>query len=91
MKLLMEPHRIYAEDENKKLLAEITFPELEHGIWNIDHTFVDSSLRGQGVAGTLMEAVVEQAKLHNKKLFPTCSYAVGWFEKNKEHQKLLQK
>lgn len=91
MKFLMEPHRIYAEGEKNKLLAEVTFPETKNGLWDINHTFVDDSLRGQGIAGKLMEAVAKQAEAKNKKLLPTCSYAVQWFEKHKEYQELLWK
>lgn len=40
-------------------MAEITFPETEPGIFTIDHTFVDESLRGQGMAGRLVQAAVD--------------------------------
>ena len=35
------------------LLAEITFPytDAQKDTVNVDHTFVDASLRGQGIAG----------------------------------------
>ena len=32
--------------EDDKLLAEVTFPEIDKDTVNIDHTFVDPSLRG---------------------------------------------
>ena len=41
--------RLRAEDGS--VLAEVTFPTCDEGIVEIDHTFVDSSLRGQGTAG----------------------------------------
>ena len=53
--------------------------------------FVDESLRGQGVAGKLMQAVVDYAKAQGKQISPTCSYAVKWFEKHGEYQSLLNK
>ena len=43
--------RIWAEDQAGKLVAEITFPETRPGVADIDHTFVDASLRGQGGGG----------------------------------------
>ena len=47
--------RIFARDETGKLVAEITFPTVAEGVADIDHTFVDESLRGQGVAGKLVQ------------------------------------
>ena len=47
---LREPTRVYALDGSGRLVAEITFPETAPGVYTIDHTFVDASLRGQGVA-----------------------------------------
>ena len=54
--------RIWAEDQAGKLVAEITFPEARPGVADIDHTFVDASLRGQGAAGRLVEAAVAQLR-----------------------------
>ena len=39
---------LYTEDG--KLLAEITFPNINDKTVDINHTFVDQSLRGQGIA-----------------------------------------
>ena len=50
---LREPTRVYALDGSGRLVAEITFPETAPGVYTIDHTFVDASLRGQGVADQL--------------------------------------
>ena len=67
MEFIVERERIYKMDDQGHLLAEITFPEVREGVFNIDHTFVDESLRGQGVAGQLMEAAVSQ--IHSFLLF----------------------
>ena len=50
MELIYSPHRIYAQGPDGACIAEITFPVVRPGVWNIDHTFVDASLRGQGEA-----------------------------------------
>ena len=55
MEFHIETNRIYAEDPSGRLLAEVTFPPLDEGTVIIDHTFVDASLRGQGIAGKLLE------------------------------------
>ena len=81
MEFIHEPNRIYGTDENGKVLAEITFPETEPGVYTIDHTIVDGSLRGQGVAGKLVQAAVDDIKAKGGEVRATCSYAVAWLEK----------
>ena len=49
MELIYSPHRIYAQGPDGACIAEITFPVVRPGVWNIDHTFVDASLRGQAI------------------------------------------
>lgn len=85
MDFIYEKERIYMNDENGKLIAEITFPTKE-GIATINHTFVDESLRGQGVAGKLTEAAVKQILNDKNKLSATCSYAVKWLKKHPEYK-----
>ena len=68
--------------------AEILFPSL-NGVAAITRTFVDESLRGQGVAGQLMEAAVDQIRSEGLKARPICSYAAKWFEKHPEQGDLL--
>ena len=77
-------HRIFCEDAAGKLLAEITFPDADAHTACIDHTFVDDSLRGQGVAGELMRRAVALLTEQGKQVTATCSYAAHWLEK---HQK----
>ena len=89
MEFCKEPGRIFATDETGKLLAEVTFPEQE-GIAIINHTFVDGSLRGQGVAGQLLRAVVDTLRQDGRKARATCSYAKHWFETHPEEQDLLK-
>lgn len=75
---------------DNKLLAEVTFPEVDADTVDINHTFVDDSLRGQGIAGQLMEAAAAQLRSQNKKAVLTCSYAVKWFEKHPEYGDLVK-
>lgn len=83
MNFITESNRIYANDESGKVIAEITFPAKD-GVATIDHTFVDESLRGQGVAEKLMEAAVAKISTDGKKIAATCSYAVAWLGKHPE-------
>ena len=81
MQYQIQADRIFAENENGKLLAEITFPETEAGNCNINHTFVDDSLRGQGIAGELVQMAVKQIIQQGKNVSAACSYASHWLEK----------
>ena len=83
MDLKKEENRIYLDDENGKVLAEIEFEKLEDNNYNIYHTFVDELLRGQGVASKLVEAAVNEIKARGGKVKATCSYAKAWLEKHK--------
>lgn len=78
-------------NDEKKLLAEVTFPYTNDTKQTVDvnHTFVDDSLRGQGVAGQLMEALAADLERRGIKAVLTCSYAIRWFEKHTELSHLL--
>ena len=82
MEFIHEQNRIYGTDENGKVIAEITFPKTEPGVYTIDHTIVDSSLQGQGIAGKLVQAAVDDIKSKGGEVRATCSYAVKWLEKH---------
>lgn len=88
MEFRKEPGRIFALSETGNLLAEVTFPE-QGELAVINHTYVDASLRGQGVAGQLLRAVADTLRQEGRKAKPTCSYAVYWFENHPEEQDLL--
>lgn len=88
MEFQHEKGRVFALDPSGKLVAEITFP-VSNGVANIDHTFVDGSLRGQGVAGQLVRAAAEQIRADGLKAQLTCSYAVRWFSEHPEQSDLL--
>ena len=77
--------RLYALDGEGRLVAEVTFPAVGDGLVEINHTFVDESLRGQGVAGRMMQAVAQVLRDRGWKARPTCSYAAKWFEGHPEY------
>lgn len=84
MNFTTETDRIYATDESGKVIAEVTFPTTD-GISTIDHTFVDSSLRGQGVAGQLVKLAAEKILADGNKIGATCEYAIAWFQRHPEY------
>lgn len=81
--------KIWLEDENGKEIAYVEFPEKEENIVDIQHTVVDDSLRGKGIAGELMKNIAEYLKKNNKKAIPSCSYAKKWFSSNEDYKDLI--
>lgn len=90
MEFQVTSNRVFLNNEAGELIAEVTFPLISEDTVNMDHTFVDDSLRGQGIAGKLVSLAVEQIRKDQKKVIPTCSYAKGWFEKHPEHHDILK-
>lgn len=91
MEFTYNKNQIALLDENDRVIAEVTFPDVDADTVDIDHTFVDDSLRGQGVAGKLMEAAARYLRENQKKAALTCSYAVKWFEKHPEYDDVVKK
>lgn len=89
MEFVTLPNAVHYVDDAGTVLAEVTFPDRGDGTVEIDHTFVDDSLRGQGIAGQLLEHAAQALEETGRTAHPTCSYAVHWFEKHPERANLL--
>ncbi|MCL2864178.1 MAG: N-acetyltransferase [Lachnospiraceae bacterium] len=89
MEFKYEKNRIYSTNDSGVLLAEITYPDTKEGFVDINRTFVDPSLRGQGIAGKLMKMACEEIKKQGKKAVLSCPYAIKWIAENKEYQCIL--
>ena len=88
MTFTKESNRIFCAQDGRTL-AEVTFPEAGPGVVVIDHTWVDPSLRGQGTAGQLMQAVVDLLRADGRKAQATCSYARAWLARHPEAADVL--
>lgn len=91
MVFIHDQNKIYLNDESNHMIAVVTFPKVRDNVVNIDHTYVDGSLRGQGIAGRLMEETVSDLRENNLKATLSCSYAVKWFEEHPECTDVLAK
>lgn len=74
---------------DEKEVAYLSFTNKDNVI-SIEHTIVDSSMQGQGLASSLLEIFVDQYKYKGILVAPICSYATRWFEKHPEYQYLLK-
>ena len=72
---ITEENRIYLPDENWNILAEINFEQVDDKTYNISHTFVDDSLRGQGIGSELVEKAMTYLISKWYKVSATCPYA----------------
>ena len=84
MEFITDNERIYAADGDGKLVAEVTFPT-KGCVATIDHTFVDDSLRGQGVAAELVRLAADKILADGKMIAATCPYAVAWLLRHPEY------
>lgn len=69
-------------DDNEKEVAKITFPEISPNVYEIQKTFVDDSLRGQGIAGKLVQMAISEINKRGGEITASCSYAKQWIEKH---------
>jgi predicted GNAT family acetyltransferase len=75
-------HGVFALEREGRRVAEMTYRRLGPSRVLVDHTHVDSSLRGQGVARQLLDAAVAWARRTNTKISATCSYVVVQFARD---------
>ncbi|MBR0072894.1 MAG: N-acetyltransferase [Bacteroidales bacterium] len=81
MKYTTTNNGIYLEQEGRTL-GEVTFAETSPGVFTINHTWVDGSMRGQGLASELVRRAVEHIKGKGGEVRATCSYAVSWLQRH---------
>lgn len=83
MRFLVEDGCIMYLGEQGEVLAEVTYSPVRDGVVDIDHTYVDPKLRGQGIAAKLMEALAGELRKKGLKALASCSYADIWLAKNR--------
>lgn len=89
MDYIYEENRIYAKRDDNLLLAEVTFPARDESRVNLDHIYIDQSLRGQRAASDLMKLAYNYIKEKNKQIIAKCPYAISWFKKHVEYQDIV--
>jgi uncharacterized protein len=73
---------VFALDRDGRRVAEMTYLRFDDARVQVDHTYVDPALRGQGVARQLLDAAVAWARQTNTKISATCSYVVVQFARD---------
>lgn len=78
----------YVEQE-KQILAEMTYVWAGSDRIIIDHTDVNAALKGQGVGKQMVTKAVEFAREKGLKIVPLCPFAKSFFDKVKEFSDVL--
>ncbi|MDX2246094.1 MAG: GNAT family N-acetyltransferase [Bacteroidia bacterium] len=76
--------------ENKEILAEMTYSRAGEKLIIIDHTEVSDQLRGQGAGKKLVTAMVEWARTNDMKVMPLCPFANAIFKRDSSIQDVLK-
>lgn len=73
-----------------RLAGEITYALLPGDVADLNHTFVNESARGTGLAGRLARFAFDEVRAGAEwKIRPTCPYVIGWSERHPEYADLL--
>jgi predicted GNAT family acetyltransferase len=78
-----DSHGVFFMERDGARVAEMTYQRIGDARILIDHTQVDVSLRGQGVARRLLDAAVAWARQNNTKISASCSYALARFARDR--------
>ena len=82
MKWSYEDERIYSINKENELMAEVTFVSIGDNEVDINHTYVNPALRGQGIAGEMLKLLGEHLRRKGIKATASCQYANTWLKKN---------
>ncbi|WP_060535155.1 GNAT family N-acetyltransferase [Paenibacillus bovis] len=73
--------------KGEEIIGEITYiPGPESDTWTLNHTYVNPEYRGGKIAQGLLDQVVQAARAENKKILPTCSYALAQFKRHSQYE-----
>jgi len=64
--------------------AELTYARANPRLVSADHTFTPHSMRGKGVAGALVERLIEDARREGFRIVPRCPFVSAQFEQHPE-------
>ena len=74
--------RYEARVEGREGSGKLTYSRLSPTKIVANHTGVDDSLRGTGVARALVERLVTDARRDGIRIVPQCSYVLAQFQRN---------
>ena len=69
--------------------AELTFVRLSPTVINADHTFAPDTMRGTGIAKSLVERLVADARAEGTRIVSSCSYVQAQFARHPDWSDVL--
>ena len=90
MEIKQGTNKFYVGQSEDDFDAEITYKDLDGKTLVVDHTFVNSSLRGQGIARKLVDTVIDKARSENKVIDPVCPYVKDVMTKDQSTHDVLK-
>ena len=79
----------FVVEENGNRSAEMAYTNAGEKLIIIDHTYVESNLRGSGIAKKLVAEGINFARENNLKVTPLCPFAKAIIERTPEFQDVL--
>ena len=89
MQIQEDNKSVFILNEQGERIAESSFVYTGEHLVIIDSTFVDESLKGQGVGAKLLEALVDFARREGIKVLPLCPFAKATFQKRQDLRDVL--
>ena len=87
--------KILHDEKNQKFYSIIDGKEaylqyivINTNTLNMIKTYVPNELRGQGIAGKIVEEGLKYAKLNHYHVIPSCSYVDDYIEKHEEFKNI---
>ena len=74
----------FRNEDDGTVNAEITWTQMAD-VMVVEHTFVNETMRNQGLAKKLVYRAVEYARENEYKIEPVCSYVASVFERYDEY------
>ena len=85
----VEENRTIYLDDKGNILGEVDYPYISSKVVDVNHTYVDINLGGQGIANLLLTYAFNYFKENNIKVKCSCSYAIKWINNHEEYQDLI--
>ena len=81
----------YRSETDEEPVAHIGISLLDNSqTYLVEHTWVDESARGTGLAGKITKDFLARLDKSSKKVIPICPYTKKFFENHFEYQYLLK-
>ena len=81
--------KFFIGDNEAEPIAEITYKPKDAQTIIVDHTYVSEELRGQGIAGKLVEVIVNFARDEDLKIVPLCPYVKTKMENTEAYHNFI--